>query len=105
MLVSEGKPEEGRFHRPDAALLGFLVILCGSNSCLLVLTGLGWIAIGCKGQADFRVSTFPGVAVTTHDSLVPDYAKEFERPGFSTLLPKAQGQPGKGASVAVKGGE
>ena len=89
----------------DLVLHCMSLTILGSNLCMSACTGLGWIAIGCKGQADFRVSTFPGVAVTTHDSLVPDYAKEFERPGFSTLLPKAQGQPGKGASVAVKGGE
>ena len=70
-------------------------------SVVICHPGLGWISVGCKGQADFRLWTYSGVAVTTHDALVPDYAREFERPGFSSLLPKTQQQPGRGL---VQGG-
>lgn len=33
--------------------------------------------------------TYPGVGVTKHDALIPDFAEIFERPGFSNLLRKA----------------
>ena len=52
------------------------------------IAGLGWVGVGCKGRAEFRVWTYPQVSITTHDSLVLDFAPIFERPGFSSLLPK-----------------
>lgn len=55
----------------------------------IAVAGLGWVGVGCSGPARFRLWTLPGVAVTTHAALVPDYADEFERPGLSSLLPKA----------------
>lgn len=45
--------------------------------------GLGWIAVGVKGPADLRVWVHEGVSVTTHASILPDYARDLERPGFS----------------------
>jgi len=53
-----------------------------------MLPGLGWIAIGVKGTARFAVHTHPDVAVTSRPALLPDYARDFQRPGFSSLLPK-----------------
>jgi len=47
------------------------------------IAGLGWAAVGCKGKATVRVWAPKGVALTTRESLVPDYADQFERPGFS----------------------
>lgn len=41
------------------------------------------------GTADLRVWAPPGVAITTHDALVPDYARELERPGFGVALTDA----------------
>ena len=52
--------------------------------------GLGWIAAGVKGEANLRVWAPKGVAITMHDALVPDYAKDLERPGFGSLLPGKQ---------------
>ncbi|KAG1661535.1 hypothetical protein FOA52_000045 [Chlamydomonas sp. UWO 241] len=67
----------------------------------VAIAGLGWVSVGCKGAADLRVWTFPKVAVTTRAALVPDFAREFERPGFSTLLPNAGGGgAGGGAAKA-----
>jgi hypothetical protein len=57
--------------------------------------GLGWIAVGVKGAAEFRVWVAPGVQVTTRAALVPDYARDFCRPGFSIALPNSS-QKGKG---------
>lgn len=56
----------------------------------IAIAGLGWVAIGCKGAATFRAWAPAGVAITTHDAMVPDFAKDFERPGFSRALPLAK---------------
>eukprot|EP00199_Chlamydomonas_sp_CCMP681_P000330 CAMPEP_0119116928 /NCGR_PEP_ID=MMETSP1180-20130426/52557_1 /TAXON_ID=3052 ORGANISM="Chlamydomonas cf sp, Strain CCMP681" /NCGR_SAMPLE_ID=MMETSP1180 /ASSEMBLY_ACC=CAM_ASM_000741 /LENGTH=544 /DNA_ID=CAMNT_0007106131 /DNA_START=76 /DNA_END=1710 /DNA_ORIENTATION=+ len=63
------------------------------------IAGLGWVAVGVKGQATLRVWVAPSVAVTTRPALVSDYAVEFARPGVSVQLPgnhstgaKAQGK-------------
>lgn len=67
--------------------------LTGSNwyrsTVDIAIAGLGWVGVGCSGAASFRVWAPQGVAVTTRDALIPDYASMFERPGPSTLLPKA----------------
>lgn len=47
------------------------------------VAGLGWIGVGLSGGAQLRVWAPRGVAITTRDALVPDYAETFERPGFS----------------------
>ena len=44
------------------------------------------MAVGVSGVATLRVWAPPGVAVTTHDALVPDYARDLERPGFGQVL-------------------
>lgn len=48
--------------------------------------GFGWISIGCAGTAELRVWAPEGVAVTKHAALVKEYAKTFERPGFSMTM-------------------
>lgn len=74
------------------------------SSVDIAIAGLGWISVGCKGMATFRVWTFPKVAITTHDALVHDYARDFERPGFSSLLPKSAKNDRKGGVAAAPGG-
>lgn len=73
----------------------------------IAVAGLGWVAVGCQGSAAFKVWAYPGVSITTHGSLIPDFAVQFEKPGISSLLPKAQqreqGKKG-GASQARAGG-
>lgn len=71
------------------------------SSADIAIAGLGWVGIGCNGTARFRVWTHPSVAVTTHDALIPDYAKVFEKPGYSRMLPKPSA---KGAGKRVKAG-
>lgn len=51
--------------------------------------GLGWVGVGVGGDAELRVWAPPGVAVTTHDALVPDFARDLERPGFGVALTDA----------------
>ena len=49
----------------------------------IALAGIGWVAIGVKGGARFRVTAPRGVGVTERRALIPDYAKDFCRPGFA----------------------
>jgi len=53
--------------------------------------GLGWVGVGCNGNASFRVWTHEGVQVETRESLVPDMGRDLLRPGFSD-----EQQPGGG---------
>ena len=53
--------------------------------------GLGWVGVGCNGNASFRVWTHEGVQVETRESLVPDMGRDLLRPGFSY-----EQQPGGG---------
>eukprot|EP00983_Pelagomonas_calceolata_P074712 1152661-Pelagomonas_calceolata.AAC.3 len=57
-----------------------------------LIPGLGWVAVGVKGVARFVVHVHPDVAVTSRPALLPDYARQFQRPGFSNLLPKGSKQ-------------
>ncbi|DBA79361.1 TPA: hypothetical protein ACH3X2_000014 [Trebouxia sp. C0005] len=69
------------------------ILLEGNNwkesSVDIAIAGLGWIAVGVKGPADLRLWVHKGVGVTTHASMLPDYAQDLERPGFSSSNFKA----------------
>ncbi|KAL4422880.1 hypothetical protein ABPG75_009077 [Micractinium tetrahymenae] len=60
-----------------------------ASSVDVAIAGLGWVGVGVGGTAELRVWAPPGVAITTHDALVPDFAKELERPGFGLALTDA----------------
>jgi len=47
------------------------------------IAGVGWVAIACVGNADFRVWTHEGVQLETREALVPDLSKSLMKPGFS----------------------
>lgn len=68
--------------------------------------GLGWLAVGVSGTAELKVWVPEGVSVTLHDALIPDYAKVWQKPGFSAMLPqaakKAAGKKGGGKGGAGK---
>lgn len=49
----------------------------------ICIAGLGWVSVGLWGKATLKVWTPPGIAVTRRTALLPDLAKEFERPGWS----------------------
>lgn len=53
-----------------------------ASSVDLAVAGAGWVAVACLGQAQLRVWTHAGVAVTMRDALLPDLARELETPGF-----------------------
>eukprot|EP00878_Enallax_costatus_P040541 GHUV01046847.1.p1 GENE.GHUV01046847.1~~GHUV01046847.1.p1 ORF type:complete len:471 (+),score=122.78 GHUV01046847.1:943-2355(+) len=53
----------------------------------IAIAGLGWISVGCEGSTELKVWVPEGVTVTMHNALIPDYAMNFQQPGFSNLLP------------------
>jgi hypothetical protein len=53
-----------------------------ASSVDLAVAGAGWVAVACAGEAQLRVWTYAGVAVTLRDALLPDLARELETPGF-----------------------
>ncbi len=69
------------------------------SSVDVCIAGLGWLAVGVSGEARVTVWAPPGVAITTRDAIVPDFAKEFCKPGFDKLLQRANSSKG-----AKKGG-
>lgn len=52
------------------------------------IAGLGWMAVGVSGQCQVRAWAPKSVLVYQRMALMPDYAKEFERPGYGMMLPK-----------------
>ena len=59
------------------------------SSVDVCIAGLGWVAIGVRGEARLTVWAPPGVSITTRDAIVPDFAKEFCKPGFDKLLQRS----------------
>lgn len=76
-----------------------------ASSVDVAIAGLGWVGVGAKGAARLRVWAPPGVAVTTHDALVPDYARELERPGFGAALTDTTAGAAKAAASGGGGGK
>lgn len=69
-----------RLVSPQVSILGDNWDESSADVCV---AGLGWIAFGFQGRADLAVWAPEGVAVTSRDALLPDYAAVFERPGWS----------------------
>lgn len=65
------------------------------SSVDIVIAGLGWVAVGVDGRASFRVWTPPGVAITTREAMLPDYAERFEKLGFSSSMAPSKPAPKK----------
>jgi hypothetical protein len=61
------------------------------------------LQVGVNGRAELRVWVAPSVAVNTRPALIPDYAQEFCRPGFTQLLPKSSGAVGAAGSSSAAG--
>ncbi|CAL5433823.1 unnamed protein product [Camellia sinensis] len=61
--------------------------VCGnswdSSSVDIAAAGLGWFAIGLKGEALLGVWTYDGVDVILRNSLIPYRAESFEEAGFT----------------------
>ena len=67
------------------------------NELDVAIAGVGWIGVGLKGAAVLRTWAPQGVAITTREALIPDFAKEFQRPGFDIV---AKGKAAKGGHDA-----
>lgn len=61
------------------------------SSVDVAAAGLGWFAVGLKGEAVLGVWTYDGVDVTLRNSLIPLRAQFFEVAGFtvSKIVSKA----------------
>jgi hypothetical protein len=88
----------------DAPIIAHSTSLTFCRLPLSLCAGLGWVAVGVAGAASLRVWAPPGVAVTTHDALVPDFSRDLERPGFGLALTDAgkdkQGEEARLAKAA-----
>lgn len=66
------------------------------SSVDVCIAGFGWVGIGVGGQCRLRVWTFPSVEVCTREAMIPDFAKQFETPGFTkALIPKKKNKKAK----------
>jgi hypothetical protein len=74
------------------------------SSADVAVAGLGWVGVGVSGSASLRVWAPPGVAVTTRGALLPDFARELERPGFGAAAAAAVAAGGKPAGKKQGGG-
>lgn len=54
-----------------------------SSSVDIAAAGLGWFALGLKGEALLNVWTYDGVHVISRNSLIPQRSHDFEVAGFT----------------------
>lgn len=80
--VGENRVEElGRWVRREIGVSGNS---WDASSVDIVAAGVGWFAIGIKGEASLGVWTYDGVEVVVRNALLPDRAQQFEVAGFTT---------------------
>ena len=85
---------------PLTCLLLPLLLLAAVAAAAAAAAGLGWLAVGVSGTAELKVWVPEGVSVTVHDALIPDYAKVWQKPGFSAMLPQTAKKAGGSKSGA-----
>ena len=74
------------------------------SSMDVAIAGLGWVAVGVSGEATLNVWAPPGVAITTREAMIPDFAKDLERPGFGTVIAGGAKGKEKKSGVGAAGG-
>lgn len=87
--IGEGRVEKlGKWVRKEIRVSGEG---WDSSSVDIAAAGLGWFAVGLKGEALLAVWTYDGVEVTARNALLPQRAKNFEVAGFtvSEIVSKA----------------
>ena len=71
--------------------------VCGdswdSSSVDIAASGLGWFAVGMKGEAVLGVWTYEGVDVVLRAALIPYRSNTFEDAGFYCLKNRLQSRP------------
>jgi len=55
----------------------------------IAIAGLGWVSVGVSGQCEIRAWAPKSVLLFQRDALMPDYAKDLERPGYGMMLPNS----------------
>ncbi|XP_022884558.1 GTP-binding protein BRASSINAZOLE INSENSITIVE PALE GREEN 2, chloroplastic isoform X1 [Olea europaea var. sylvestris] len=87
--LGEGRVEElGKWVKKEVSVSGSW----WDSSCVdIAVAGLGWFAIGLKGEARLGVWTYDGVDVVVRNALLPQRSHKFEVAGFtvSEIVSKA----------------
>lgn len=79
--IGEGRFEElGKWVRKEFHVSGNS---WDSSSVDISAAGLGWFAIGLKGEAQFAVWTYEGVDVLARKALISHRSRQFEVAGFT----------------------
>ncbi|XP_004228652.1 GTP-binding protein BRASSINAZOLE INSENSITIVE PALE GREEN 2, chloroplastic [Solanum lycopersicum] len=79
--IGEGRPEElGKWLKREFHVNGNM---WDSSSVDIAASGLGWFAIGLKGEAKLGVWTYDGVDVIVRNALLPNRSYDFEVAGFT----------------------
>ncbi|XP_073141824.1 GTP-binding protein BRASSINAZOLE INSENSITIVE PALE GREEN 2, chloroplastic [Henckelia pumila] len=79
--IGEGRIEElGKWVKKEFNVSG---VWWDSSSVDIAAAGLGWFAIGLKGEARLGVWTYEGIDVIVRNSLLPQRSINFEVAGFS----------------------
>ncbi|XP_075503918.1 GTP-binding protein BRASSINAZOLE INSENSITIVE PALE GREEN 2, chloroplastic [Primulina tabacum] len=79
--IGEGRIEElGKWVKKEFHVSG---VWWDSSSVDIAAAGLGWFAIGLKGEARLGVWTYEGIDVVVRNSLLPQRSINFEVAGFS----------------------
>ncbi|KAL3850402.1 hypothetical protein ACJIZ3_012284 [Penstemon smallii] len=75
-----------------------------SSSVDIAASGLGWFAIGLKGEARLSVWTYEGIDVIARNALLPQRSHKFEVAGFtvSEIVSKADRARNKKHQIAKK---
>ncbi|KAK4441023.1 GTP-binding protein BRASSINAZOLE INSENSITIVE PALE GREEN 2, chloroplastic [Sesamum alatum] len=87
--IGEGRVEElGKWVKREFRVSGDM---WDSSSVDIAAAGLGWFAIGLKGEAQLGVWTYDGVDVIVRNALLPQRSRDFEVAGFtvSEIVSKA----------------
>ncbi|CAN4114083.1 unnamed protein product [Withania somnifera] len=79
--IGEGRLEElGKWLKREFQVSGNM---WDSSSVDIAASGLGWFAIGLKGEAKLGVWTYDGVDVIVRNALLPNRSRDFEVAGFT----------------------
>ncbi|KZV21249.1 nitric oxide synthase [Dorcoceras hygrometricum] len=79
--IGEGRIEElGKWVKKEFHVSG---VYWDSSSVDIAAAGLGWFAIGLKGEAHLGVWTYEGIDIIVRNALLTQRSINFEVPGFS----------------------
>jgi len=83
--------------------------VCGkswdSSSVDIAVAGVGWFAIGIRGEAKLSAWTYDGVEVVMRNALLPHRAQLFEVAGFTVSKIVAEADKSSNRSKKPKKGE